>query len=185
MSTNHVDARNNNSPKKRVSMVRVLVVVAVAMSLYAFGRLSNSDSVMFVLLLLAAVLETVHLIGKYRKSTRLYVGCEAAYFIVLLSIFLGPYRNSLSDHIAFFIATVFYQPYYTLYCNRRLAFAIGLLIMAVVLPVTCGIVADAGFADLLAATYALLVVSLWAFCSKLGAMVFGFSPATETGGEAK
>jgi tryptophan-rich sensory protein len=74
----------------------------------------------------------------------------------------------------FFFATALYRPYYTNYCNLRLALIVGLSNMALVLPVTCGLVTNPELSDLLAVPYLLLVASLWVFCSKLGADILGF-----------
>ena len=144
------------------------------MSLYIFLSLVKNDALLRAVMALAAVGEAVYLLRMYRTSKKFQAISEGAWFVIMISIFLGRPRISLVDHQVFALATIFYRPYYTNYCNLRLALIIGLVNMALVLPITCGAVTDPGLSDLLAVPYLLLVASLWAFCSKPGASILGF-----------
>jgi hypothetical protein len=65
--------------------------------------------------------------------------------------------------------TILYRPGYMQHGNRRLAFFLGVAIAAMVLPVTLGIVTDPSLVQMSEIIYALLVLCLWLFCSRLGA----------------
>jgi hypothetical protein len=168
------DAGGDGRPGRKVSALQAWLAVLAAMSIFAYVRLSTNKAVMPMAILLLCILEVVQFVRAYRETRRLEAWCEVVYCVVLLSVFLGAYRHSIVDHRTFMFATVFYRPFYTRYCNRRLSLILCLLIMAAVCPVTCGIVTNSDFVDLLTALYALLVACLWLFCSKLGARAFGF-----------
>jgi len=161
--------------KQPVSSVRIFLAFALCMSIYiVLDSLLKNEGFVLPIIAILAVGETAYLLSQYQASKKLQAMCEGAWFLVLLSIFLGIYRNSLMHHRVFTYATILYRPYATSYCNLRLALIIGLSTMAIVLPVTCGIVTNDEISDLLAMLYLLLVLSLWAFCSKPGAAIFGF-----------
>ena len=144
------------------------------MLLGIFLYFQKNEKILFVAMGLITILELVNLLRMYSASKKFQAISEGAWFVIMLSIFLGPYRLSLMDHQVFTLATIFYRPYYTNYCNLRLALIVGLSNMAVVLPVTCGVVTNPVLCDLLAVPYLLLVASLWIFCSKPGADILGF-----------
>jgi len=181
MNTMDASGNDTETAKKPVSNLRIFLGFVVCMSLGIFIYFQKNEKVLLGAMVLVTILEFVNLLRMYNGLERFQAISEGAWFLVMLSIFLGPYRHSLMDHLVFTYATIFYRPYATNYCNPRLALGVGLMIMVAVLPVTCGIVTDTGLADLLAALYLLLVASLWAFCSKLGAKVFGFEQDSTNG----
>ncbi len=156
----------------------VILLLVVGMSVFAYICLSTNKYVLPAALLLLIMLEIVQLIILFKEGKKLDIGCEVAFFLVFFSAFFGIYRKTFTANYTFLLATVFYRPNYTLYCNRRLALILGLLIMAVALPITCGIVTGRETVDLLSTLYALLVAGLWVFCSKLGAKGLGFGESS-------
>jgi hypothetical protein len=159
------------------SNLRILFVFLVCMLLGIFLYFEKNEKILVVAMGLITILELVNLLRMYSASKKFQAISEGAWFIIMLSIFVGPYRLSLMDHQVFTLATILYRPYYTNYCNLRLALIVGLSNMALVLPVTCGLVTDPGLSELLAVPYVLLVASLWVFCSELGADILGFERA--------
>ncbi|MGA3325891.1 MAG: hypothetical protein ABSF45_15570 [Terriglobia bacterium] len=157
-------------------LVKMLPVVIMSWALYAFLMLSSSKAALPAAIILLGILEVVELKRMYKEFGWVYVGCEVAYFPVLMLFVWAVYHDLLVNHPTFVLATIFYRPFFTLFCNRRLAFGMGLAILVATLPIATGIVTDPDFVDLLTTLYALLVAGLWAFCSKLGASVFGFGP---------
>ena len=166
--------KSDNNPNRLKSLPMTVLLLVVGMSIFAYVRLSPNKSVIPVAILLLSILEALRLIQAFKESKKVEALSEAAYFIVLLSVFLGVYRSSLADHRMFMFATIFYRPNYTLYCNRRIALILGFLIMCSVLPITCGLVTKPDVVGLLSGLYALIVSALWALCSKPAAKVFGF-----------
>lgn len=153
----------------KVSSTLVLVLVFVlAMSLFAYVRLSTNDVVFTAAIVILIILGVTQIILGYKGSTRLDVAYDATFLVVLMSVILGVYRTSLAKHPVFMFATIFFRPEYTRYGNRRFAFVVGLLINATVLPITCGVITDPDVVSALTLLYALFVLSLWVFCSKRG-----------------
>ena len=157
-------------------LVKMLPVLIMSWAMYAYLMLSSNKAVLPATIVLLSILEVVELKRMYKEFGWLYVGCEVAYFPVLLLFGWAVYHDLLVGHPTFVFATIFYRPYFTLFCNRRLAFGMGLTILVIVLPITTRIVTDPDLLNLLTALYALLVAGLWAFCSKLGARIFNFEP---------
>jgi len=143
-------------------------VVAIAMSLYAYIRLTSNDVVLTVAIVVLTLLELARIAMGIRTSTPLEIAFDVSYFVVLLSVVLGAYRTNLSAHPTFLFATIFYRPKFMQHGSRRLALIISLLIVATVVPLTSGIVTDSGIVRVLTLAYAALVFSLWVFCSKPG-----------------
>src|ERR1035438_3186194 len=155
----------SDTGKRPVSNLRILLAFTVCMSIYIFIRLVKNEAILRAGLALMAVGETVILLRMYRAAKKFQAISEGAWFIIMLSIFLSPSSFDLMQHQVFTLATILYRPYYTNYCNLRLALIVGFVNMALVLPVTCGVVTNLDLADLLAVPYLLLVASLWVFCS--------------------
>lgn len=144
------------------------LILIIAMSLYAFLRLSHNPMVFRVSIGLLVILEAVKLWFASRESTRTEVAIEAAFFVVLISIVLGPITRY---EYAFLFSTILYRPDYLRHGNRVMALTLSLLIAAVVLPITCGLVTDRSSLNLLSWLYASFVFCFWLTCSKLGAWV--------------
>jgi hypothetical protein len=154
--------------------IKIVLFLAVLMSLYAYASLSTNPHVLAAAFLVFIILEIVQLFSWSRKGEMLHVACEVAYFLVLSTALVGVYSKTMTRDYTFLWATILYRPYYTLRCNRRLALVLGVLIVIVALPITLGIVTDRESVGLLSVFYFLLVAGLWAFCSKFGARFFGF-----------
>lgn len=164
-----------SSARKDAFTLGTIFLVAICMSFYALLMLSKNSTLIVVMILLLSVLELVSLLRMYKESTRSELGIELLYFVVLLSVFVGPFREHFANHRIFMFATILYRPYYTAYANRRIALVLGLLIVAVVLPITIGLVRVENTIDILAVAYAALVVALWVSCSKFATIAFGRS----------
>jgi hypothetical protein len=154
--------------------LKVVLLLSVGMSIFAYVALSNNPRVLAAAFLAFIVLEIVQLLSWSRRGEILHVACEVAYFLVLTTAVVGLYHKTMAKDFIFLQATIFYRPYYTFRRNRRLALVLGVLILIVALPITLGIVTDRESVRVLSVLYLLLVASLWAFCSKLGARFFGF-----------
>ena len=154
--------------------LKVVLLLSVGLSIFAYVSLSNNPRVLAAAFLAFIVLEIVQLLSWSRRGEILHVACEVAYFLVLTTTLVGLYHKTMAKDFIFLQATIFYRPYYTLRCNRRLALVLGVLIAVVALPVTLGIVIDPKSVSFLSVLYFLLVAALWAFCSRFGARFFGF-----------
>lgn len=165
--------KENESSKKldAPTAIWLVAIFTMAMSVYAYVRLSQDPRVLTAAIVVLAFLETVRIILDYQSSRRIETGFDAAFFVVFLSVILGALRTSLGAHPIFLFATVFYRPQYTRHGNRRLALALSCLILLAVLPITSGLVTDREIVRALTLFYALLVGLLWLFCSKVGAAV--------------
>ncbi len=169
------DVTHREAPRRAISPLKAALFLLVLMFGYAYACLSQSKAVLPVAIGLFGILEAVHVLRNYRKLGRLVLFCEILYSVVFISVCLGVYLKTSAASQSFLLATIFYRPYYTLRCNRRLALTLGLLILALVLPVSFGFVTDPDSVGFLSALYVLMVAALWVFCSKLGAKVFGFA----------
>jgi RHS repeat-associated protein len=161
--------------KTKPSALQGGLAILASMSVYAYLSLSTNRAVLPTAIVLLCVLELVLFVRSYRKSSKVEAWTDLASVVVLLLVCLGVYRRFIVGHATFIFATVFYRPFFTRCCNPRLALALNLMIVAAVLPGTCGIVTNSDFVGLLGVLYALLVGCLWVFCSKLGASLFGFA----------
>jgi hypothetical protein len=164
---------DQEAPGKPKSLAKTLVLLAVVMSGFAYFRLSNGKFVIPEFIAVLSILEIYGLVKGIKESKVYEALCEIEYFFVLLALLFGAYRGTLSGQSGIAYVTIFYRPQYTVHRNQRLAFTLGLLIMAVTLPVGLGIVMDPVFVELLIVIYGFLVAGLWVFCSKLGAWAFG------------
>jgi uncharacterized membrane protein YiaA len=170
------EAGGNGRANTKASALWAWLALLVGISIYAYVRLSTNKAVMPMAIVLLCVLEVAQFARAYKESKKVEAWTDAASVLVLLLVCVGVYRHSIATHPTFIFATVFYRPFYTRYCHRRLALVLALLIICAVLPAICGIVRDPDSISVLAALYALLVATLWVFCSKLGATIFGFEP---------
>ena len=173
MSRTGGDVESEQTPKKPASLAKTLLMLVVGMSAYVYLRLSSSRLVFPGVLIALSILEVARLIKGFRESRRLEALCELAYFLVLFSFFLGILRHSLDGQYAVLYITILYRPNYTLYWHQRLALGLGVLIVAVTLPIMLGIVTNPDLVGLLTVLYGLSVAGLWVFCSKLAAWAFG------------
>jgi hypothetical protein len=147
-----------------------VLFVAIVITFFAVGRLSDNPVVLVGTLVIFAFLELVQLIVLYKTSSRYDLGFEAAFFVVFLSVMYGVYEDSLILHPVLLWSTILYRPIYMRHGNLRVAFVLSLVILGVVLPVTTGIVTDSDAVSVLMLLYALSVLGLWVFCSKIGTM---------------
>ena len=154
------------------SVLRALFYVSIFAAIYGCLSFSKSKLAFPIALTVFGALEIVRLV-RIRRESLLETACEASFFLVLFSVFLGVYRHAFASDRIFMFATAFYRPYFTLRCNRRLALIFCLLIVTVVLPIVFAIVTDPSYVRLLTIGYACLVASLWIFCSRLGSDLFG------------
>ena len=171
MSRTGGDVGSGETPKKPASLAKTLLMLVVGMSAYVYLSLSTSKFIFPGLIIALSIMEVGRLIKGLRESRRVEALSELAYFLVLLSLFLGILRHSLDGHHAVLYITILYRPNYTLYWNQRLALGLGVLILAVTVPIMLGIVTHPDLVGLLTVLYGLLVAGLWLFCSKLGAWV--------------
>jgi hypothetical protein len=169
------DAIHRDAPKRAISPLKAALFLLVLMSGYAYACLSRSKAVLPAAIGLFGVLEAIYVLRNYRKLAKLVLSCEVLYSVTFISVCLGVYFKTFEATQTFLLATIFYRPYYTLRCNRRLALILGLLILGLVLSVSFGLVADPDSVGFLTALYVVMVVGLWVLCSKLGAKVFGFA----------
>jgi FtsH-binding integral membrane protein len=174
--------KDTNQKRTEVrTAIASLIVFVIVMSLYAYARLSDPERVWKPLIVILTICGIAKILIDYKGSARLDTAFYVAFFVVFLSIILNPHGRSLGAHRALLFATILYRPEYMVHGDRRLAFALSLMIMGAVLPVTLGLVTDWDAIQALSFLYALLVASLWVFCSKLGARFFGSSQSpTET-----
>ena len=171
MSGSGKELGTEETPKKPASLAKRLLMLAIGMSAFAYAMLSTNKFVIPGLIVALSIFEVIGLVKGFKESKMLEALCEVVYFIVLLALGFGASRALFAGHWGVIWVTIFYRPQYTVYRNQRLAFALGLLIMAVTLPITLGIVTDPSAVALLTTMYGLLVAGLWLFCSKLGAWV--------------
>jgi hypothetical protein len=178
---NSIDSTANDEsrPKRKVSTLGGWLTVLAAMSVYAFLSLLPTKIGLRLTVALLYVLTVVEFIRSYRSSRKIVAWTNTASAVVALLALWGAYRHTITAHNTFLFATVLYRPYFTRYCNRRLMIVVTGLIVATILLGTCGIVTNSDLLGLLGAFYALMVATLWAFCSKFGATVFGFEPSEE------
>lgn len=168
---------NNSSDqheKDRVTpnIFLLILILVLAMSLYAFLRLSTARWIEPLTLIMLVVLETLVIALSYKRWSKLDVWFECAANLVFIAIAFGLYKQTFVANETVWIATIFYRPYYLMYGNRRLAFILSLLIAATVLPIATGFASDAGVVQGLTLFYSLFVFSLWVFCSRLGSKLF-------------
>ncbi len=173
MSTKPDQPWQQTTPKDRPSILYAVFFVVTWGTLYAYASLSKKPVVFPAIILLFAVLEFFHAARIYKEPTPMHLACELAYFAVLFSISIGVYRNSLPSGWLIVFATIFYRPFFTTYRNLRIAFALGLVIAFLVLPLAWGLVKNPEMVLLLSIGYAASVAALWLFCSKLSSRVFG------------
>ena len=146
-------------------------------SVYAFLSLSPHKFALRAAIVLLCALTVIEFIRSYRSSRKIVAWTNTASAVVVLLALWGVYRQTITAHNTFLFATIFYRPYFTRYCNRRLVIVLTALIVTTALLATSEIITDSDLLGLLAGFYGLLVAALWAFCSKFGATVFGFEPS--------
>jgi hypothetical protein len=160
------------SPGESDSVLRALFYVAIFAAVYVSLSISKTEVAFPIALLVFGALEVLRIFKKAKQSSALDVGCEVSFFLVLLVTFVGVCRGSFAVNRVFMFATLAYRPYFTMHCNRRLGFALCVLIAADALPIACGLVTDAGAVSIMSMLYALLVACLWVFCSKVSSRIF-------------
>jgi hypothetical protein len=178
MNSTNSDVGGHETPKRPVSLLKTLLILVIGMSVFAYGMLSTSKTVFVVFTIGISIFEVSRLVQGLKESKTLETLCEAAYFVVIITFLLGAYRGLLAFNPTLMFTTALYRPNFTLYRNRRLALALGLAIMVVTLPINLGIVTDPDAVQALTVLYALMVASLWVFCSRLGAKLFGFEESS-------
>jgi hypothetical protein len=148
------------------SILRALFYVAIFAAVYVTLSTSKSEVAFPIALLVFGMLEVLRIFEKGRHRSALDVGCEVSFFLVLFATFVGVYRGWFEVNRVFMFATLGYRPYFTMHNNRRLGFALCVLIAADALPIACGLVTDPEVVSVMSMLYVLLVTGLWVFCSK-------------------
>jgi hypothetical protein len=174
MNDTEPSEKDNKPPYTVGRVLKGLGALTIGMSMYAYFMLSTNKAALPTATVIFSILEIVQVRRRYQEATRLETVCEAAYFLALGCVAIGIYRTPISGHLYLLLGVIFYRPYYTLYSHPRLALVLGLLIIAAVLPIACGIATDSDSVGMLMGLYALLVSGLWVFCSKFGETVFDF-----------
>jgi hypothetical protein len=163
-------SNNIETAGKTLSPWRVAVAFAIVMSIFVYMRLASEGFILALLLIVVG--GVLQVVGRWKSSSRMDIAFDAVSTVVLVSVILHVYHRSLTTYVVLFFTTIFYRPGYLHHGNRRLALIVSLVIAGVVLPVTCGFVSDPSLVQVASGLYALLVLSLWIFCSKFGAGLF-------------
>jgi hypothetical protein len=162
----HNDGQDSTLSKIRAAVYGVFMF-SFAMSIYAYVMLSSNPVVLPMALVIMTVLASVLIFLRAKTATPVDTAFEIASFLVFLAVILYLYRTSFFDHKLLLWTTGLYRPNYLTHGNRRVALVLSLLITAIVLPVTLGVVTDPSVVQAMTFLYAVLVLSLWVFCSKL------------------
>lgn len=174
MEPSTTDDKTSKKPMDLATGIWIVAILAVVMSLYAYLRLTQSETGLKIVAGLVLVIGIAVILADRKQEEPSELIMSFASVVVFASIVLGLNQILGQANYSLIIVAYFFRPEFTRYGNRRLAFVLNLMIVGAVLPVTLGLVTDGGVTTFLTWVALLLVGCLWLFCSKAGAWWTGF-----------